>query len=59
VSKSAQEGSDLSEQAVSEANAIIDSTKETLDVVSKMNSMVERFNGLAENLKKTLSHFRT
>jgi len=59
VSKSAQEGSDLSEQAVSEANSIIDSTKETLEVVGKMNSMVERFNGLAENLKKTLSHFRT
>jgi methyl-accepting chemotaxis protein len=59
VSKSAQEGSDLSEQAVSEANSINDSTKETLEVVGKMNRMVERFNGLAENLRKTLSHFRT
>jgi len=59
VSKAAQEGSDLSEQAVSEVSAVGDSTRETLEVVSKLEGMVGKFNTLAENLKKTLSHFRT
>jgi methyl-accepting chemotaxis protein len=59
VSKAALEGSDLSEQAVNEVSSIGDSTKETLEVVGKLEGMVEKFNTLAENLKKTLSHFRT
>jgi methyl-accepting chemotaxis protein len=59
VSKAAQEGSDLSEQAVNEVSSVGESTKETLEVVGKLEGMVEKFNTLAENLKKTLSHFRT
>ncbi len=59
VSKAAQEGSDLSAQAVKEIEVISSTAKETLEVVAKMKDMVEMFGSLAENMKKTLSHFRT
>lgn len=59
VSKSAQEGSDLSEQTVKAVNAIEGSTRETLSVVSQMQGLVNKFGELSGNLKKTLSHFRT
>jgi methyl-accepting chemotaxis protein len=59
VSKAAQEGSNLSDQAVNEVNAIGAGNKETLEVVSRMRELVEKFGALSANLKKTLSHFRT
>jgi methyl-accepting chemotaxis protein len=59
VSKAAQGASDLSERAVTEVNAISSSTQETLDVVSRLQELVNTFGDLSDNMKKTLSQFRT
>ena len=59
VSKSAQEGSTLSDQAVAEVENITTSAKETLEISSRMKEIVEKFDALSRNLKSTLSHFRT
>ena len=59
VSKATQEGQDLSDRAVTEVNSIAGAAKESLDIASRMNDMVEKFDTLSRNLKDTLSQFRT
>lgn len=59
LSKSVEQSSRLSDEASGEANAILDSTLQSSEIVDQLNGMVTKFVTLSANLKSTLGNFKT